>query len=227
MSKILPSDIACPACGHVWNAILFESVNATRLLHVPDQILDGSFELQRCERCGVSFQPEHQMLYSDLPRRLWVVMLPPSDPTPLEQAEDEVSRVFLESFSSAPTILREHLRGVRPRMVYGHRQLAECLRVERAGIPAPLVECAKLLAMRSALQEVMALGPLDFVFEGIVHEGQDARFLARSKAEGRDVGQVHVPMSALYELAEQEDDYKARYPALFQRPYVNLGRMLG
>lgn len=226
MSKIRPTELRCPACGHLWQAILFDSVNATRLLQVTDQILDGTFEREQCSKCAFAFQPEHDLLYSDLVRGLWVVMRPSVDRDDLSAVEETILRVFTDSFAAAPALVQSHLSAARPRLVFGHRELRECLAIERSGVPAPLVECAKLQIVRALLPELAPLGGARLLFEDIVHDGTDARFVVLGDSDGASPGLVRLPMSALYELAEQEDDYRARYPALFERPYVSIRRYL-
>ncbi len=226
MSKIRTTELCCPACGHLWQAILFDSVNATRLLHVTDQILDGTFERERCPECEEALQPEHDLLYSDLARGLWVVMRPPATREALERIEETVPSVFGATCDSAPPIVRAHLTDVIPRLVFGQRELRECLTVERLGVPAALVECAKLRMFRELLPELATLGPTHLLSEGVVHDGADARFVAIRAAVGGPAGVVHLPMTALGELAEKESEYRARYPALFERPYVSMRRYM-
>ena len=73
---------------------------------------------------------------------------------------------------------------------------------------------------------MLASGPVALAFDGVAHEGRDARFTVQSAGDDRELGLFHVPLTALYELTEQEPAFREAYPALFDRPWVNIRHFL-
>lgn len=226
MSKILPQPAVCLTCGHAEDAVLYESLNAERLPHLLDAIEAGDFERQTCAACGASFQPEHKMLFSWLPRRLWVVMLPPQTDSPLPLLEDGLLDLFAREFAHVPAPVQPLVAATRPRLVFGQAQLTEAVRVARANLPPELVECAKLEIQRRLLPSLLPYGPTALAFEGQRPDDGALTFRVLRLRDGAVVDRATLPRAALAELAEHEAAYRARYPDLFARPYVNTLRYL-
>lgn len=225
MSKVVPRAITCPSCKHEWVARLFESVNGDRILAQVEAILAGTFEQQTCPSCGGVFRPEHTMLYSQFTARLWIVMHPPEDRPRHELIERGVQLVLERNFAAAAPIVAEGVRGVQPRLVFGQTLLTEALRAWRAHLSAPLLECAKLLAIRRNLGELMRHGPSQLVFEEVAPDGR-LRCGVFGLASGQRTGELHLAADAIAEVRASQDALAQQYPALFVQPYVSACRYL-
>jgi hypothetical protein len=206
-------------------APLFESVNGDRIPAQVEDILAGAFEQQTCPACGGAFRPEHTMLYAQLSARLWIVMHPPADRARHERIERGVELVMARNFAAAPPLVADAVRGVQPRLVFGQLLLTEALRAHRAGLPASLLECAKLLAVRRNLGDLMRHGPSQLVFEELEPDGRLRCGIVELDG-GRRGGELRLPADAIAEARASQDAFAKLYPALFTRPYVSACRYL-
>ncbi len=225
MSQVKPRPVACPACRHEWVARLFESVNGDRLPAEAEDICAGTFEQQACPACGARFRPEHTMLYAQFSARLWIAMHPPADRARLERIERGVELVMERNFAAAPPLVADGVRGARPRLVFGQLLLTEALRAHRAALSPPLLECAKLLAVRRNLGDFMRHGPSQLVFEALEPDGR-LRCGIFDLDAGRRGGELHLAADAIAEVRATQDVFEQLYPALFTRPYVSACRYL-
>jgi len=225
VSRLRPASIACPACGHAWVAPVFESVNGDRISAQVEAILDGTFEQQACPACGGMFRPEHTMLYSQFSARVWIVMHPPADRPRHELLERGVEVVLERNFAEAAPQVADGLRGVQPRLVFGQVMLTEALRAHRAGLSPPILECAKLLAVRRNLGELMRFGPSQLVFERFEPDGRLCCGVFALEPGSR-LGELHLPADAIAEVRATQGAFEQLYPALFSRPYVSACRYL-
>lgn len=225
MSKVHARPVTCPACGHEGVARLFESLNGDRIPAQAEDVCAGTFEQQTCPACDSSFRPEHTMLYSQMSARIWVVMHPPADRARYALIERGVELVMQRNFAAAPPLVAEGLRGARPRLVFGQAMLTEALRVYRAGFSPPLLECAKLLALRRNLGELVSYGPSQLAFEEVEPDGR-LRCGVLSLESSRRLGELTLPADALAEVRATQSAFERLYPALFTRSYVSASRYL-
>lgn len=225
MSRVGPWPVTCPACQHEWVARLFESVNGDRILAQVEDILAGTFEQQTCPACGTLFRPEHTMLYAQFSARLWIVMHPPADRVRYELIEHGVELVMARNFAAAAPRVTDGVRGVQPRLVFGQLLLTEALRTHQAGLSPSLLECAKLLAWRRNLGDLMRHGPSQLMFEELEPDGR-LRCGIFSLDGGHRGGELHLPADAIAEARASQDAFARLYPALFTRPYVSACRYL-
>ncbi len=226
MSKIVAFQATCPRCEHTWEDQCFSSFNAERLPHLLDAVLYGTFEEASCASCGLSFQLEHEMLFSWLPRRLWIVMFPPEALFDFAHLEREVLRTFEEVVSGTPEEFKPLVDSIQPQIVFGQRQLAEAVRANQHNLPPAHLECAKLALLRDHIEELMPLGPLNLTYEGLEAPGQTLRFKAWSLQGGGLLGELRAERSFMAQLEAQEGELRASYPALFERPFVNVLRYI-
>jgi hypothetical protein len=206
-------------------AQLFESVNGDRILAQVEGILAGTFEQQTCPACGGVFRPEHTMLYSQFSARLWIVMHPPDDRARYELIERGVELVLERNFAAAAPLVAAGVRGVQPRLVFGQLLLTEALRAHRAALSPPILECAKLLAVRRNLSDLMRQGPSQLVFEAIEPDGRLRCGIVDLDGRRR-AGELHLPADAIAEARATQAMFAELYPALFSRPYVSACRYL-
>jgi hypothetical protein len=225
MSKVRALPVSCPSCGHAWDVRLFDSLNGDRIPAQVEDILAGTFEQQTCPSCAAAFRPEHTMLYAEFSTRTWIVMHPPADRARYARIERGVELVIERNFQAAAPMVAEGVRGVRPRLVFGQLMLTEALRAQRAGLPPPLLECAKLLELRRNLGELMRHGPSQLVFEGFDDAG-GLRCGIHNLDNDRRLGERTLPANAVAEARTSQDAFVRTYPALFTQPYVSACRYL-
>ena len=84
---------------------------------------------------------------------------------------------------------------------------------------------AKLLAVRRSLASFLPLGPFELCFERIDNDGAIACGV-HTLADGERRGELALLPDAVAEARENQADLEARFPDLFQRPYVSMTRVL-
>ena len=224
MSKVTADLVRCPKCSAEWPFGRFESFNADSLGDQVDDILTGQFERIQCT-CGHSFQPKHPMLFTSFERKLWIVMHPPAERRYYAEIETEVEKILREAFDSATPAVQRGLDGIRPQLVFGHRMLAEALRLSLVELEPAVVELAKLLWFRSSVQVLMAHPPFELVFQGRAHDGA-LRCYLHDVVTGAFLGEASLPASLLSEAMAMPEELRDEYAELFQRPYISISRFL-
>ena len=68
-------DVRC-ACGHLFKAFIWQTVNVTLKPELRTQILAGEMNMVKCPSCGESFHVEVPFLYHDMKRREWIWVYP-------------------------------------------------------------------------------------------------------------------------------------------------------
>ncbi|MFN3202012.1 MAG: CpXC domain-containing protein [Bradymonadia bacterium] len=224
MSKLEHVTVECPVCGLSQQTNRFQSLNAQLLPHVADEVLAGTFAQLTCDGCGETWRPEQKMLFADVPHRLWVVMHPRADRSHRKALEEETMAYFAQEFGAAPSPVMKALSECQILLVFGHERLTEAVRLSRAGIPQPLVECLKLTVMRDRLADFYVLGPVELVYEQ-AEEGQ-ITFGVHRLEDGSRVKAVEVPFERLHEIASQQEHFMQHYPDLFGKPSCDCCRYL-
>lgn len=225
MSKLIPESARCPACGLDQGVTVFFSLNGERVEHQVRQIVDGTFEQIPCSGCGAAFRPEHRMLYSHFTQRTWIVMHPLADRPQHAMLERGVEIVLAEQFGYAPRMVADGLAGARPRLVFGQHMLSEAVRLAEERIDPALLEAAKLFAVRRNISRLGALPPFELCYEGTAPSGEQ-RLAIHALAGIERFGELHLPADALAEAHAAQPELAARYPELFERPYVSATRYL-
>jgi hypothetical protein len=152
-------------------------------------------------------------------------MHPPVDQARFATIERGVELVMERNFANAAPMVAASVEGIKPRLVFGQSMLTEALRVQRARLSAPLLECAKLLAFRRNLGELLRFGPSQLVFEAIEPD-ERLRCAVSAIDTGRRWSEVYLPADALAEVNATQHAFEQLYPALFARPYVSATRYL-
>jgi hypothetical protein len=224
MSHMEPSPVTCPRCQVVWSTALFTSVDADTVQVQVDAILAGQFEQRTCPGCGAAFQPEHGLLFASHARRLWIVMLPASERTRYATLERGVADIVNANVARAAPAVAERLAGIAPRLVFGQHMLAEAVRVAYAGLDAPLVECAKLLAVRRNLAALIGHGPFELCVERF--DGDAPICAIHALPSGERVAEFALTGDVLDEARAAQPVMQDQFPDLFQCPYVSATRYL-
>lgn len=223
MSRLEPIVVACPGCGAHCSVRVFESLNADRIPVQVAAILDGSFERTACAKCAASFQPEHHMLYAHPSARHWIVMYPATARADFARLESDVAARLAHHFADAPGVLADHLRGLRPRLVFGHYALAEAIRAHADALDPVLLECTKLLAYRDNLDALLAHGPTELTYDGPAPDARLA-FTIRAFPSAEPRASLTLPAKILGEARALLPRFAATHAALFERPYISAAR---
>jgi CpXC protein len=227
MSQIKLQVVTCPECGFAEERTLFASLNGERVPAQVPHLLDDTFEEQACAQCGLCFRPEHELLYSHFPLRIWIVMLPRQLRKGYAALETALLAQFAAPFAEAPPLVSAGLAGVRPRLVFGQPFLSEAVRAVELGLDPALLECAKLFFFRRNLPRLMPLGPHELTFRGYLPDGGGAlQLAARRLDDGLILDELTMPSGLLDEVSSERAELSARYPELFDRPYISATRYL-
>ena len=224
MSQLEPAVVTCPACSASWSMALFRSIDADTIQAQVDAILDDQFERQHCTGCGLSFRPEHGLLFVSHARRLWVVLQPLADRARFASLENDVEDIITQQFEQATPLIAERLASVQPRLVFGQHMLTELVRATWAGIDARLLECAKLLTIRRSLAVLMPHGAFELCFERF--EDNAPVCAIRALPDGVRLGELAMPPDIFAEAGAVQAEMRVRFPDLFERPYVSASRYL-
>jgi hypothetical protein len=225
MSKIAPTIVFCPRCQSRQRVRLFDSLNADRVPAQVELILAGTFELVHCEQCGHDYRPEHTMLYAHYSARTWIIMHPRADRPRFTTIERGVELVMARELGMAPPIVAAGTQDIRPRLVFGQHMLAEAVRTAHAGIDPTLLECAKLMAVRSNLQRFLDQGPFELCFESTTDSGELAHAI-HALSSGEKIGAFLLPREAMADALAARPVLEQSFPDLFQRPYLSACRYL-
>jgi hypothetical protein len=221
MSTPTIDTVTCPDCGQRWTQRLYRSVNAERVPQRTREILEGTFEVIRCGDCHCEFQPEHQMLYVDMTRDVWIVMYPEDSQRHHVQIERAVFESFHRNVGAAPAWLSSGSRRW-PRLVFGQVHIAEAVRVLASGLEPALLEVLKVGVARSHDRTRTRHGRADLVFVDV--SAGLVRFEMRPKRAVRRVDEVAVSFDAYLRVAAGRDRYAARFPDLFNGAFVSASK---
>jgi CpXC protein len=141
MSTFVPTAVDCPQCRASLIVDVARAVHATRLPRARAEIMDGTFQVQRCNTCGHRFRVESPFLYADFTRKHWVTVA--SQAGAPQQAKLRHERLIGHVVTSGPSIVRELWCGVTSRVVFGIDALREKLLVWNEGHADADVETAK------------------------------------------------------------------------------------
>jgi hypothetical protein len=218
--------VQCPRCAATWSTGLFHSLHADQMPAQIEAILDGSFERATCQGCGCAFRPEHRCLFVSLARDLWIVMYPLAHRRRFAALEEEALAVIHGNFARAPAAVAAQLSRVQPRLVFGQHMLSEAVRLAAAGLDPSLVECAKLLAVRRNLAQLLPHGPFELCVERVDPAAEAVMCAVHAVPTGERVADYPIPGAILDEARDHRGDLQARFPDLFDRPYLSATRYL-
>jgi hypothetical protein len=221
MSTPTIDTVTCPDCGKQWTQRLYWSVNAERVPERTREILEGTFEALRCCDCNCAFQPEHEMLYVDMARDVWIVMYPEDSRRHHVPIERAVMESFHRNAGAAPAWLSSGSRRW-PRLVFGQVELAEAVRVLASGLEPALLEVLKVGVVRSQDRLLAEHGGAHLVFEDV--SAGHIRFGVRRRVAARRVTEVPVSFDAYLRVAAGRERYEERFPELFRGAFVSASR---
>lgn len=223
MSRCDVQRVICSACGAGQEAKVFLSVNGARIKSAADRLIDGSWGLVCCLKCGADYHRPAPRLFTDIPGGLWIVRYDSTERTRYTLLEEEANTIFeREWLERPPAAIREQARSVQRRVCFGSAQLREKLLLHRHGIDDRIMECVKLVVMREYVRDVFAFGPAEFYVHRI--EPDRIGLAAVSIGETHAIFDLTVERSMLDEMAQDAERFHEVYPELFDKLYVNASR---
>ena len=142
MSTWYVQPIDCPSCGYAQEVHLLKGMHITRIPEVQRQILDGTFQVFPCKKCGVAFVIERPSVYTDFNRGHYIAIEPYG--TPKEEAIARHKKAFDEVFLFAPDITQSIGNKLNPRIVFGLPALREKILIWEHGLSDHVIEGVKL-----------------------------------------------------------------------------------
>lgn len=144
LNKVLP----CRACGADVEATTFESINPTRHPFLQDQLLARTLLRRSCDSCGALHNHYDRLIWTDLPGRLCVCILPEDDRPRWAQLENEAfAALSVPLRGEGPPAVRLWGDQVRIRLVFGTEELREKVICRLANLDDRIVEYLKVTLM--------------------------------------------------------------------------------
>ena len=127
MSLSSHEEIRCP-CGEIFEAEIWNSINAVEDPELKDAILNGEINIVSCPKCGQIFHAEHFVLYHDTEKELLAFVYPAS----FVQDEEHWRNKMEEDFKKATVeIMPEGMISYKPILLFGLDSLVELIRDEQ------------------------------------------------------------------------------------------------
>jgi hypothetical protein len=135
----------CAQCGLERTVKAVDSANPVRHPPFLDEVLDRSFLVSSCLRCGHAERLEGPVLWTDVPCGLVAWMAPAAGRPLWSSMEVEVATgLEVPTREEGPGFVRTWGRRSALRLVFGHEELREKVVAARAGLDDRLVEALKL-----------------------------------------------------------------------------------
>jgi hypothetical protein len=135
-------DAACSKCATPFQIEIAYGLHITRLPDIRKRLLDGTFQVHTCEKCGHKVLFESTVVFTDFERGEYVAAETPRSAT-WQTAIARHQTIFRDAFEHGPAIA--HAQGVRMkrRLVFGFPALREKLVLWDAGLDDRVVEAVK------------------------------------------------------------------------------------
>jgi hypothetical protein len=217
MSTTVPCDVTCGACGRAQSVLIADSANVQRWPAWREQVLAATFMRFRCAGCGDTIVVEHDLLYVDLERHLFVGVFP----RPRRAAADACARLIEDTFRTtfleeAPAPVRLGAPVIRRRVVFGYDELRDKVVAFDAGLDDRIVEAVKLTVILDAGWQDTPLH---------LHAVDDA-WLELARITDAGVEPVRIARALYDDLAADAAQLAVLLAPLFGGPYVHVARCL-
>jgi hypothetical protein len=223
MSRCEVQQVKCPSCGASQDAKVFVSVNGARIKSAADRLIDGSWGVLSCLKCGADYHRPMPRLFTDLPGKLWLVRYDDSERDRYPMREEEANTIFeREWLERPPAAIRDQALSMQRRICFGPAQLREKLLLRRHGLDDRMVECLKLVLMREYVSDLFTFGPAEFYVHQV--ESGSLGMVAVSIGEKHQAFELKVEQPTLEEIAQDAERFREAFPELFTNLYVSASR---
>jgi hypothetical protein len=213
--------IECPRCSASNELQLADSVHVSRVPEVRSAVLDRTFHRATCRECAAPLEVERQVLYIDVERGHWILVVPALQAERWPELEVEFRNGLERALDHGSPLIAPVADDVRRRLVFGYEQLREKLVIWGAGLDDAVVECVKLRAI--AADPGLAAPGTELVVDAVT-PGDELVILCPRDA---DVRLLVVPGGLVRATDNQRSALRTRYPELFHGHFVNIARLLG
>lgn len=142
MSTFRTYEATCPACEHRWSVEIARGLHITRLPHIREQLLSGTFQVCPCPKCGSPTVFEATVVYTDFERHEYIACETAASAS-WQAAIARHQTVFRDCFEHGPPIAQEMGQAFKRRLVYGFRALREKIVLWDAHLDDRVVEAVK------------------------------------------------------------------------------------
>jgi hypothetical protein len=220
MSVFRDLAVTCPACGHIANHSVAESINAGNRAELRQQILDDTFQRFPCEACSAVIVVDGPLLLFDLKRHHWLELFPAGWEGAWKALELETVRRFQQTVEElAPPVIQDQADEFVVRTVFGIDALREKLVALDAGVDDRALEAAKLGLLRD---DPRLIGDPDIRIR-LRTATSDALSLAVLH-RGRRRGQLELPRSDLDTTSTEA--WQPTRDAIGSGTFVDANRLL-
>jgi len=216
--------LACPKCGREIDFAVARSVLADRRPDLREQIMAGTFQIDRCPHCETRLRREPDLNYVDIGRAQWILARPAPEVVDWGALEAQALGIYELAYGSlAPAPAQEIGRGMQVRVVFGWPALCEKVLALEHGIDDVSLECMKVRLMRDlngpALGDTTELRLHRVEDEGLI--------LAWVDADGEAPLEVlTVPRALLDSIDGARADHAELRASLLAGPFVDINRLL-
>ena len=159
MSQFSSTEVECPACGSPVKVELVHSVNADRMPELRRRIVDESFQVTSCPKCGNSFRIEPDFNYVEHGRDLWIAALPLERLPRWREEEAEAEALFERVYGPRGSPFMQAIgERIARRMTFGWAAVREKLVIADAGLDDVTVELVKSAVLRASASAPVGLG---------------------------------------------------------------------
>lgn len=142
MSKTCEETFTCPACGRENKFTLWQSLNGNLDPDAKQQLLNGSFFLQKCASCGHETPVVYAMLYNDMTHQAMVHLVAPEA---VEKTREMIRQIDGQIDIKLPEF--------RKRIVTNANALREKAIIFENGLDDRVVEIIKLIFLAEAMDQ--------------------------------------------------------------------------
>lgn len=223
MSVFVTMRARCPECEAAWDLEVVGSVNADRAPELRDAVLDGSFQQQICDRCGLGFRLPPRLTYVDFGRRQWFMAHPSEDVSRWPELEAMADEMFESTFAAgAPTAVREMAAGVRRRVVFGWPALREKLLCQEHELDDVSMELFKAGVLRNVPGAAFS-DETELRFSGLVDGGLELSWFMVGTEQR--LSRLVIPRES-FTAFEREAGWEALRNAFEGAAFVDMERLM-
>ena len=190
------------ACGHEFDALLWDSINVTEQQELKSRLLNGEINQIQCEKCKKRSYIEKHLLYHDVDKKLWVQMFPRSDRSKWQELEEEHKEDLKKNSISKKYFFR---------LAFGQDELLEKVRIFDNGLDDRILELLKLkiLEQDEAMKDI---SDAELTFSQYHVEDGEIHFKMASLEKNLSQTLV-IPFEHYEEIEESQEHVSGENPA--------------
>jgi hypothetical protein len=210
------ASVRCAACDHAFVAPVPASLVLPRDRAAEQALLEDTLLTALCPSCGTVNDVEPRtLLFTDLVRRWYVVMLPAARVAEAERLERVVDDAFQREFQQDREVW-DQPGLVRRRVVFGREALREKVLLWSLGLDDGVVEALKAAMIDTAMARELGLARMRV-------RAVDQKNLW-FRVEGKE-DRLDVDLAAYLTMEKLRPQLEDRWPALFRPGWVDAARI--